>query len=113
MIIVTSDFLFPCSIEQSGYTVSDIRRIEETTLLLEGLRHKNISHLVFASSGGTVYGETDKFPTPESIPFKPISNYGAAKTAVEMYLSSYAELYRINSVAMRFGISLDHVLLMV
>jgi len=74
-----------------------------TMNILESMRERDINRFIFASSGGTVYGETDVFPTPESTPFRPISNYGAAKGAVEMYLSSYAELYGINSVSMRLA----------
>ncbi|MHA2191580.1 MAG: SDR family NAD(P)-dependent oxidoreductase, partial [Candidatus Thorarchaeota archaeon] len=47
--------------------------------LLEAMRKRDISRLVFASSGGTVYGESESFPTPEKTVFTPISNYGAAK----------------------------------
>ncbi len=72
-------------------------------LLLDKIREHAISKLVFASSGGTVYGETEIMPTPESTAFKPISNYGAAKGAVEMYMSSFAELYGIDSVSLRYG----------
>ncbi|MBD3159298.1 MAG: NAD-dependent epimerase/dehydratase family protein [Candidatus Lokiarchaeota archaeon] len=74
-----------------------------TMNILESMRERDINRFIFASSGGTVYGETDVFPTPESTPFRPISNYGAAKGAVEMYLSSYAELYGIDSVSMRLA----------
>ena len=42
--------------------------------VLEALRRNDVKRLVFASSGGTVYGDTDKFPTPESTAFQPISN---------------------------------------
>lgn len=72
-------------------------------VLLEGMRAHDIKRVVFASSGGTVYGETRAFPTPESTAFRPISNYGAAKGAVEMYLSSFAELYGFSSVSLRLG----------
>ncbi len=72
-------------------------------ILLETARLLGVKRVIFASSGGTVYGPTDVFPTPESTAFRPISNYGAAKGAVEMYLSSYAELYGIDSVSMRLG----------
>ena len=71
--------------------------------LLETMRKSDVKRMVFASSGGTVYGETDVFPTPEITAFRPISNYGAAKGAFEMYLNSYAELYGIDSVSMRFA----------
>ena len=71
--------------------------------LLEAMRKNDVKRMVFASSGGTVYGETDVFPTPEVTAFRPISNYGAAKGAFEMYLNSYAELYGIDSVSMRLA----------
>ena len=74
---------------------------------LECLRKKDVKKVIFASSGGTVYGDSKVFPTPESTPLAPISNYGAAKCAFEMYLSSYAELYGINSISMRLGNIID------
>ncbi len=70
---------------------------------LESLRKYDIDRIVFASSGGTVYGDSEVFPTPENTPLAPISNYGAAKCAFEMYLSSYSELYGISSVSMRLA----------
>ncbi len=72
-------------------------------VLLDRVREAGIKRFLFASSGGTVYGETDSFPTVESTTLRPISNYGAAKAAFEMYLSSYSELYGIDSVALRMG----------
>ena len=71
--------------------------------LLEAMRKNDISRMVFASSGGTVYGESEIFPTPENTVFTPISNYGAAKCAFEMYLSSYSDLYGMSVVSMRLG----------
>ncbi|MHA2433628.1 MAG: NAD-dependent epimerase/dehydratase family protein [Candidatus Thorarchaeota archaeon] len=71
--------------------------------LLDLMRKTGDSDLVFASSGGTVYGDPETMPTPESAPLRPISNYGAAKSAFEMYMSSYAELYGINSVSLRLA----------
>ncbi len=71
--------------------------------ILELMRSKNIDKLVFASSGGTIYGEPEMHPTPENYPLGPISNYGAAKAAVEMYCSSYACLYDLNIVSLRLG----------
>jgi len=71
--------------------------------ILEAMRQADVPKILFASSGGTVYGETTVFPTPESTPFRPISNYGAAKGAVEMYLSSYSALYGIDAVSLRLA----------
>ncbi len=71
--------------------------------VLEAVRKFDVQRILFASSGGTVYGETAVFPTPEDTPFRPISNYGAAKGAFEMYLNSYSELYGIDAVSLRLG----------
>jgi len=70
---------------------------------LESLRKYDVDRIVFASSGGTVYGDSEVFPTPENTPLVPISNYGAAKCAFEMYLSSYSGLYGMSSVSMRLA----------
>jgi UDP-glucose 4-epimerase len=71
--------------------------------LLEAMRRKDVGRILFASSGGTVYGEPETHPTHEETPLKPISNYGAAKAALEMYLSSYSRLYGMSAVSMRLG----------
>ena len=71
--------------------------------ILELMRKKDIQKLVFAGSGGTVYGEAALSPTPENHPLRPISNYGAAKASAEMYCSSYASLYDLDIVSLRLG----------
>ncbi|MCG3215771.1 MAG: GDP-mannose 4,6-dehydratase [Candidatus Heimdallarchaeota archaeon] len=77
--------------------------VNGTLNILELMRIKDIPEMIFASSVGTVYGETDVFPTPESHPLNPISNYGAAKAASEMYCYSYASLYNLKIVSLRLG----------
>jgi UDP-glucose 4-epimerase len=74
-----------------------------TMKLLEVMRKSDVNHVIFASSGGTIYGETKLLPTPESAASRPISNYGAAKCAIEMYLSSYSTLYGFNSISLRLA----------
>ena len=71
--------------------------------ILEQMRLNDISEIVFASSGGTIYGDKPPFPTPESQALRPISNYGAAKAAIEMYLSSYANSYGFTAIALRYA----------
>jgi UDP-glucose 4-epimerase len=71
--------------------------------LLELSRLNGIKEFIFAASGGTVYGETDIFPTPEKHPLYPISNYGASKAAFEMYLSSFSHLYGMKTTSIRIG----------
>ncbi len=71
--------------------------------ILEAMRKYDVNRLVFAASAGTVYGETEVLPTHEEVPLRPISNYGAAKAAVEQYLASYAHLYGLHVVSLRLG----------
>ncbi len=74
-----------------------------TLNLLEVMRNKHVPSMVFASSGGTLYGDTDVFPTSEAVPLKPISPYGASKAAAEMYLSAYAASYGLKIASLRFA----------
>lgn len=45
-----------------------------------------VDRVVFASSGGTVYGRIDALPVDEEHPTRPLSAYGACKLAIENYL---------------------------
>jgi len=59
--------------------------------------------IVFASSGGTIYGEPENFPITEDYPFRPQSPYGISKVAVEHYLDFYQKNYHLPYVALRYG----------
>ncbi|MEM3585851.1 MAG: SDR family NAD(P)-dependent oxidoreductase [Candidatus Jordarchaeaceae archaeon] len=71
--------------------------------ILEAMRKKNVSNIVFASSGGTLYGLAEKLPTPETYPPRPISPYGASKAASEMYISAYCACYGLCGVCLRYA----------
>jgi UDP-glucose 4-epimerase len=70
--------------------------------LLELMRGRGIP-VVFASSGGVVYGEAEVRPTPEATPKRPFSPYGVAKLASEYYLSYYGLVHGLRYVALRYG----------
>lgn len=74
-----------------------------TLNVLQAMVNNKVPKIVFASSGGTVYGETKVIPTPEDHRLDPISHYGASKAACEQYLASYASLYEIDAISFRFG----------
>ncbi|MCI0706370.1 MAG: NAD-dependent epimerase/dehydratase family protein [Ignavibacteriae bacterium] len=74
-----------------------------TLNLLESARKNGVKQIIFASSGGTVYGEQETFPATESHPLKPLSPYGITKVAVEKYLYYYREVYGIPYVILRYG----------
>ena len=76
--------------------------VEGSMRILEAMRTNNVPFIVFAASGGTMYGEADQIVNEESA-LRPISNYGAAKAAFEMYLSSYSHLYEMGAISLRFG----------
>lgn len=71
--------------------------------VLEGARQAGVSKLIFASSGGTVYGEQQVFPADESHPTRPISPYGVSKLSGEQYLSFYHAAYGLAYVALRYA----------
>ena len=64
---------------------------------------RSVEHVLFASSGGATYGDTDVIPTPESHPQLPVSHYGAAKAASELYLGVYRASQGIPFTALRYG----------
>ncbi len=63
----------------------------------------SVEHVVFASSGGATYGDTDVIPTPESHPQRPVSCYGAAKAASEIYLGVYRANHGMKVTALRYA----------
>ena len=71
--------------------------------LLEGARAGGVKRVVFASSGGTVYGEGEKLPFSEPDPKLPTSPYGTAKLASEYYLATFSLLYGIEAAVLRYS----------
>ena len=59
--------------------------------------------VVFASTGGALYGDFVDPPNAETLPKDPDSPYGVAKLAVEHYLAYYARIQGLQTVALRFG----------
>ena len=70
--------------------------------VLEGCRHNDVEHLVYASTS-SVYGANTKQPFSEhQNADHPVSLYGATKKANEMMAHSYAHLYRLPVTGLRF-----------
>jgi UDP-glucose 4-epimerase len=74
-----------------------------TVNVLEAASRHGVPRVVFASSGGALYGDTDVLPTPESHPCTPASAYGAAKLAGESYGSVFAQVHGLEFVALRYA----------
>src|SRR3954447_6154211 len=70
--------------------------------VLEGARTAGARKVVFASSGGTIYGAADPadLPLKESQPRRPLSPYGIAKKAFGDYLYAYRELHDLEYTAL-------------
>jgi UDP-glucose 4-epimerase len=64
---------------------------------------RSVEHVVFASSGGATYGDTEVVPTPETHPQRPVSHYGAAKAASELYLGVYRANFGLPFAALRYA----------
>jgi UDP-glucose 4-epimerase len=71
--------------------------------LLTCCRRVGVSRVIYASTGGAVYGDTLMVPTPEDHPARPTSPYGISKLAVEHYLACWSDLYRVRGVALRYA----------
>jgi UDP-glucose 4-epimerase len=72
-------------------------------LMQAAVRAGSVRQVIFASSGGATYGDTPVIPTPEGHPQRPLSHYGAAKAASEIYLGVYQASYGIPYAALRYA----------
>jgi UDP-glucose 4-epimerase len=77
--------------------------VEGTVNVLEACRAAGTERVVFASTGGAIYGETDVLPTPETVEPLPMAAYGQSKFCAERYLGLYDRLYGMSTIALRFG----------
>jgi UDP-glucose 4-epimerase len=71
--------------------------------LLEGCKNAGVKKVIFASSGGAVYGEQESFPAPESHATQPASPYGVSKRTGELYLSYYHQTFGLPYTALRYA----------
>ena len=71
--------------------------------LLESSKNAGVKKVIFASSGGAVYGEQEVFPAPEGHATQPASPYGVSKRAGELYLSYYQQAFGLPYIALRYA----------
>lgn len=62
-----------------------------------------LQRVVYAASGGSMYGDTPVMPTPETEPCLAVSPYGVSKHAAELYLSCFRAMYGLHYVALRYA----------
>jgi UDP-glucose 4-epimerase len=76
------------TIESSVYDL--LSNLLPTIRLVEACLANGVKKIIYASSGGTVYGNPSIIPTPEDHPLVPTSAYGQSKLTIENYLNFYA-----------------------
>ncbi|MEW6682057.1 MAG: NAD-dependent epimerase/dehydratase family protein [Nitrospirota bacterium] len=74
-----------------------------TVNLLEQAVKVGTKRVIFASSGGAVYGEQEQFPAAEPHPTRPVSPYGISKLAGEHYLYYYGRTYGLQWTSLRYA----------
>jgi UDP-glucose 4-epimerase len=71
--------------------------------LFEECVKNKIKKVIFISSGGTVYGNADKFPIKEYHSTNPITSYGIVKLTIEKYLGLFKQLKGLDYTILRFS----------
>ena len=84
--------------------IHDVRsNLVDTLQLLESCVEAGVRKVVFASSGGTVYGPPRSVPIEEGHPNDPITSYGIVKLAIEKYLHLFHHLHDLDFAALRIS----------
>jgi UDP-glucose 4-epimerase len=74
-----------------------------TVNVLEAAREAGVARLVNTSTGGAIYGDATRIPTPEDEEPKPMAAYGQSKYCAERYLGWEHRLYGMSTVTLRLG----------
>ncbi len=75
-----------------------------TLNMLEAARRGGaLARVLYAASGGSMYGDTPVVPTPETEPPAAVSPYGVSKATAELYLSCFRAMYGLHYVALRYA----------
>ena len=90
------------SVEDPGYDAS-VNVLGSLNLLEAVRRHTPRTRVVFASTGGALYGDNTTPPNFEDFKKDPESPYAITKLTAEYYLAYYGRVHGLDAVAMRFG----------
>jgi UDP-glucose 4-epimerase len=74
-----------------------------TLNLLQSARRNGVRKIVFASTGGTIYGDPFELPATESCPPRPLDPYGASKLACEFFMDTFRHNFGLETCALRYG----------
>jgi UDP-glucose 4-epimerase len=81
---------------------ADVNILGSLNLFNACVKHK-VKKVIFASTGGAIYGKQDYFPADEKHPVNPLSPYAVTKLTIEKYLHFYRETYGIQYVSLRYA----------
>jgi len=73
----------------------------DTVKLLDMVIERGIERFVYASSGGTVYGNPQYIPMDEKHPCNPVGSYGIIKNTIEQYIQMYARRNKFSFLIVR------------
>ncbi len=73
--------------------------------MLDACRQAGVKKVIYASTGGAIYGEpgAERLPADETTPVRPLSGYGVSKHTFEHYLELYHQLYQLDFTALRYA----------
>jgi len=71
--------------------------------LMEEAKPAGVKKVIFASTGGAIYGDAKEVPTPETYPPQPVSPYAITKFTTEQYLRFYNQTAGITPVVLRYS----------
>lgn len=71
--------------------------------LFQAALKSGVRKIIFASSGGAIYGDDENLPSAEEHDVNPRSPYGINKLAVEKYLHFYKVVHGIDYVCLRYA----------
>lgn len=107
LIIKDAKYVFhEAAIPQVQYSIENPVLTNEVNVVgllnvLEAARLNKVKRLIFASSSA-IYGDTDELPLEETAKAKAISPYGTQKYVGEKYCKLYADIYKIETVCLRY-----------
>lgn len=89
------------SVEDPKFDI-DINVLGSVNLLQKAVKYK-IPKVIFASTGGAIYGEHDYFPADEKHPARPYAPYGIDKLTIEKYLFYYNHVFGLKYTIFRYA----------
>jgi UDP-glucose 4-epimerase len=89
------------SIEDPGFDAGV--NVVGTVNVLEAARAHDVRRVVNTSTGGAIYGDATRIPTPEGEDPQPMAAYGQSKFCAERYVGWYERLYERSGVTLRLG----------